>query len=178
MKILGFYFDSNSTAVCHVNETINKFYSKLWTLRFLKRSGMASADLLNIYNVVIRSAVEYCSVVYHPLIPAYMSDKLEQIQKQAIKIIFGNSVSYADLISEGRIETLKERRIKNIAKFANKAVLNPKFSEKWFPINTTERDARTSTRKKYIEKNCTTERSRNNPVQYMIRILNQQAMDG
>ena len=46
LKILGFYFDSEPTAVRHVTETIGKFYSKLWTLRFLKRSGMAQEDIL------------------------------------------------------------------------------------------------------------------------------------
>ena len=84
LKILGFQFDSKPNAVYHVTETINKFYSKLWTLRFLRKSGMRANDLQKIYSVIIRPAVEYCSIVYHTLIPEYMSDRLEMVQKQAI----------------------------------------------------------------------------------------------
>ena len=141
LKILGFYFDNNPNAVCHVTKVIEAFYSKLWTLRFLRRSGMAPMELLKVYFTVIRAAVEYASVVYHSLIPKYLSDRLERIQNQAMKIIFGNSVDYDRLVEEGIIQTLESRRDAACIDFANKAVANPSFGDKWFcsgPEATTE----------------------------------------
>ena len=92
LKILGFKFNQDPTAIHHVNSLIDKFYSRLWTLRFLKKGGMSKPDLVKIYESVIRPAVEYSGVVYHSLIPQYQSDKLESIQKQAFRIIYGLSL--------------------------------------------------------------------------------------
>ena len=50
LKILGFYFNSKPNASYHVEKMVDKFYHRLWTLRFLKRSGMNDNDLLSIYN--------------------------------------------------------------------------------------------------------------------------------
>ena len=55
---------------------------------------MSKNRLLQVYKQIIRSGAEYCSTVYNSLIPLYMSDKLEQVQKQAIKIIYGYDVNY------------------------------------------------------------------------------------
>ena len=63
LKLLGFNFDSRPNANKHVELLIEKFYSRLWTLRFLKKSGLEETKLLELYNSVLRSAVEYCSVV-------------------------------------------------------------------------------------------------------------------
>ena len=89
LKLLGFTFDSRPNANRHVESLIEKFYTRLWTLRFLKRSGLSTSRLLEIYNTVLRSAVEYCSTVYHSLIPQTLSNKLEGIQRQALRIIYG-----------------------------------------------------------------------------------------
>ena len=87
LKILGFNFNSEPSAVFHVTGIIEKFYGKLWMLRFLKKSGFKPDQLLKVYKEVLRTSVEYNSVVYHSLVPKYISDKLESVQKQAIKII-------------------------------------------------------------------------------------------
>ena len=168
LKILGLYFNTEPNAIKHVTVTIEKFYRKLWTLRFPKGSGMDTAGLLKIYGVVIRSAVEYCSVVYHSLIPKYMSDRLEQIQKQAMRIIFGRGVNYRELLEQGMIDSLETRRIDSCTRFANRAKNNPRFVNRWFPPNMVTRGVRAGTRRKYIEKRHKTEWSRNNPIQYML----------
>ena len=94
LKILGFTFSSEPNANEHVTGVINKLYSKLWTLRFLKKGGMSKADLLHVYKQILRPSAEYSHVIYHPLIPEYISDRLEMVQKQAIKIIYGHDINY------------------------------------------------------------------------------------
>ena len=106
------------------------------------------------------------------MIPQYLSDELEAVQKLAAKIIFGNT-SYRSLIESEEIELLSERRERSVLEFAKRALKNPKFGQKWFkPTDQTERSVRDSTRKRFVEANCRTERMRNNPVQYMVRALN------
>ena len=58
-------------------------------------------------------------------------------------------------------------------KFALKATTSTTFGTKWFPKNTVGRDARKSTRRVYMERANKTERSKNNPLQYMARVLNE-----
>ena len=174
LKILGFSFSNKPDATHHVTELVHKFYNKLWTLRFLKRNGMDRAGLLKIYFSVLRPAVEYCSTVYHSSIPQYMSDRLERLQKQAIRIIYGPGVDYNRLVSSGVLETLEERRTKACIRFANRAVLNPRFGDRWFPRNPAQREARNTTRRVYDERKCRTERARRNPLLYMTRLLNEQ----
>ena len=45
LKILGFNFSCDPSANYHVLGVIDKLYSKLWTLRFLKRSEMSEERL-------------------------------------------------------------------------------------------------------------------------------------
>ena len=90
LKILGFNFGPEPNVVAHVSIIVEKFYSKLWVLRFMRRSGMKSTDMRKVYDTVILPGTEYSLVVYHSLTPQYLADKLESVQKMAIKIIYGN----------------------------------------------------------------------------------------
>ena len=173
LKILGFHFDSNPSAVFHVTKAIEKFYNKLWTLRFLKRSGMEGRGLLKVYRTIILPSVEYGSEVYDSLIPQYIANKLETVQRQAIKIMFGWSRDVEEIMQSEEIETLQARRTRACLNFANRNVSNG-FGERWFPLNPAERQARHTTRRLYEERIPRTERDKNNPVQHMIRLLNRQ----
>jgi len=134
---------------------------------------MGPKDLVNVYKVVIRSTVKYCSVVYHSHIPQYMPQQLESVQRRAMKIIFGTGVDYGELLSSGVIETLESRRI---AACLRKAASDPFFVNKWFPESKIARDTRDFMRRQYQEKFCKTERGRVNPIQHMIRLLNNQTL--
>ena len=173
LKILGFNFDKRPNAAHHVTIVINKLYGKLWTLRFLKRSKMAPSNLLKVYKEVLRTSAEYSSVVYGSLIPEYLSEKLESVQKQALKIIFGHDVDYDELVTNGTIETLKDRREQALLRFALKAASSDRFGPAWFTENKEARDLRASTMSKYVEKHYSTERGRNNPISVMTRKLNE-----
>ena len=146
-----------------------------WTLRFLKKSGMSKPELLGIYKNVLRPSAEYSSVIYNSLIPDYVSNKLESVQRQALKIIYGWDYDLKKLFEQGAIETLKERREAATLRFALASSKSERFSNKWYkqtPL--TEREVRSSTRNKYVEPACRTERGRNNPITVMARRLNEE----
>ena len=125
-------------------------------------------------NKQIRPGTEYCSVVYHSLIPQYISDQLESVQKMAMKIIYGSDVDYGSMVENGTIQLLSERREEAVLQFTLRNEGNT-YGQRWFPIaNTTHRDIRATTHRKYREEKARTERMRSNPIQYMIRKLNSQ----
>ena len=143
-------------------------------MRFLKRSGMNENNLLSIYFTMLRSAVEYCSTIYHSMIPASLSEKLEKIQRHALRIIFGWNVNIEELMVAKGIETLNERREKAVVNFALKNEDRERYGKIWFKKNEGgERSVRETTRRKYIEQKCRTERMRGNPITYMTRKLNE-----
>ena len=135
---------------------------------------MSETGLLNIYKDVLRPSAEYSSVVYNTLIPSYIWDKLESVQKQACKIIYGMNVDYDKLLADGYLESLKDRRAAASLRFALKAVASPRFGDKWFKkARTTDIVPRTTTRRPYQEARYRTERDRNNPIQALTRALNE-----
>lgn len=52
----------------------------------LRRGGPNAADLLVIYVALVRSVLEYCCVVWHNALPAYLSSEIERVQKRALRI--------------------------------------------------------------------------------------------
>ena len=89
-------------------------------LRFLKKSGLNEDKLLEIYNSVLRSAIEYCAVIYHSMIPGTLANKLESIQRQALRIIFGWNCNIDEIMVIKCIDTLETRRNSAVLKFALK----------------------------------------------------------
>ena len=45
----------------HIDFMLKKARRKLWILRHVKRAGLKEADLLRIFNTVIRSTLEYAA---------------------------------------------------------------------------------------------------------------------
>ena len=93
----------------------SKVSSRLYFLKQLKRAGVSSDDLLyfSMYSVVIRPVYEYACVVWHHNLTASQSDKLESLQKRALRIIHGDFAvgkSYEFLVLFSKIEPLFERR--------------------------------------------------------------------
>ena len=97
----------------HINAVCSKASSRLYFLKQLKRAGVSSDDLLYFYTVVIRPVFEYACVVWHHNLTASQSDKLDSLQKRALRIIHGDFAvgkSYEFLTSFLKIEPLFERR--------------------------------------------------------------------
>ena len=92
----------------HCEYIIKKSNRRLYALRKLKRSGVAPADILCVYCAIIRSVLEYASVVFANLLQN-LSDDLERVQKRALAIIYP-TCSYDDALKLAGIESLVLRR--------------------------------------------------------------------
>ena len=70
---------------------------------------MDQGSLLKVHTSFVRSVLEYTVPVWQS-IPGYLSDKIESIQKRALKIIFPCADSYSDALELAWVETLAYRR--------------------------------------------------------------------
>ena len=169
LKTLGFVFNSRGDVADQVELLKNKFRSRLWTLRELRRHEFSEAELLKVYSTMIRPVVEYSAVIYHSMLSAEQTNELEKLQASALKNIYGHVYSYNRLLQLSGIQTLAERRRIACLKFATKTAANPRFSS-WFPMRRTSR--RRGNILEYAEKNARTDRRMNSPLYFYRRILN------
>ena len=77
-------------------------------MRKLKKSGVASPDVLLVYCTIIRPILEYASVVFVNLHQSLSKD-LEKVQRRALSIIHPNC-SYEDALKKAGIDSLELRR--------------------------------------------------------------------
>ena len=116
-KLLGVFISDDLTWAAHCDFVIKKANRRLYALRQLKKAGVPASDIITIYCTLIRSVIEYASVVFASL-PSYLSNSLESIQKRALSIIFPGS-SYSESLDKSGLPTLVDRRVLICRKFVS-----------------------------------------------------------
>ena len=95
-----------------------KSSKKLYSLRLLKRSVVEPENILKVYLSTIRPVLEYAIPIWHS-IPDYLSDRVESIQRRALRIIYPEAESYEQCLRVAKLETLASRRIALCTKYMN-----------------------------------------------------------
>jgi hypothetical protein len=90
-KLLGVIITSNLNWEAHVSAIHAKACKRLHFLKLLKRSSLSSHDLLQYYKTVVRSVIEYACPVWQSSLTIEQRDRLESVQRRAIRIISGSS---------------------------------------------------------------------------------------
>ena len=75
-----------------------------------------------VYKSNIRSCIEFCSVVYHSLLTGDQAARIEGLQYQALKCIYGVGESYRSLRERAGLDLLGERREKISDRFMDKSL--------------------------------------------------------
>ena len=131
LKILGVTIASDLSFQEHIENISSKMRSKTWALSKLRKKGLTEEKLLRAYKCLIRPSVEYAAVAWHSMITAGQAALLERQQTQALRNIFGPSISAAKMRKRAEIETLYKRREQLVKNFAKKSLTNPR-SAHWF----------------------------------------------
>ena len=161
LKMLGFVFGRTPSVKEHIEHLQKKFRACFWGLIKLKKSGISGAELFKMYRVYAQPVIEFCNVVYHPMLNRDLENTLENMQKKAFRLAHGNE-SYSKAVEEGAIQTLRDRREKASDHFVAKALRNPKFQE-WFPRRSVnERNLRNN--RPIEERRSRTERHYRGPI--------------
>ena len=83
MKSLGVIFNKDLTWHDHVLNITAKASPRLYFLCMLKRAGVSSTDIHQVYISIIRPLPEYACEVWHPGLTGQLSQQIEHIQKSA-----------------------------------------------------------------------------------------------
>ena len=94
---------------------------------------------------------------------------IEKVQRRTLRLIYGYEKKYDELLTESGLQTLEQRRIEALTKFAHKTVKNPKYAS-WVPLRHLQRLNRQT--KPYLEETATGNRLYKSPIFTMRRILN------
>ena len=171
MKLVGFTFGCRPDVGEHVRAVEDKVRRKVWMLYKLRAAGIKGDLLYKLYCCYLRAIVEYCSVVYHPMLSRRQAWDLERLQRLAVRICFGTDEDTDAIMSANAIGTLEERRIRRCDAFLRKAFVHPRFGGKWFP----QRDAvpmNLRERRMTEETRATSNRRFNSPLAYLRRRAN------
>ena len=132
-KLLGVMTRSDCKWKSNTTYITNKAKARLWFLRRLKSLGASQATLVELFKLFLRSAVEMAVPVWSGALTCDEINKIERVQKIAVKIILGNSYrNYDEALERLELDTLEERREHICLKFAKRCTRSETFKH-WFP---------------------------------------------
>ena len=174
-KLLGVHISEDLSWAKNCQEICKRAYSRIGMLSKLKYAGMKTEDLVNIYILHIRSVTEYCSTAFHNSLTVEQDQKLEAIQKVALRVILGQDyLSYEEALSKTSLVSLNKRRQDRCIKYALKASRHPDNMQ-MFPPNIVESPQVTRNREKFHVNFAHTESYRKSAIPSLQRLLNNQA---
>ena len=122
-NILGIHLSSDLRWNLHIEHTVTKASKRLYFLRVLKRSGVDQSSLIKIYTTCLRPVLEYGCQIWNYNSPDYLKEKIEKIQRRALRIICPH-LSYNKALIINNIPLLSQRR-NDLCKSHFKKLLNP-----------------------------------------------------
>ena len=111
-KLLGVHLDANFLWSTHVDAIVSKASKRLYFLKQLKRAGVPHSQLLHFYLAVIRPVLEYAAPVWNHSLNKNQTDKIESIQRRALRIIytFTTDMPYWGALQCAELSSLSNRR--------------------------------------------------------------------
>ena len=144
----------------------------------LKYVGVSTEDLIDIYCSLIRSVVEYCSVVFHSGLTEAQNRQLENIQSTALRILLQeNFVSSSAAREMTGLSTLFERRKSRIETFSLRCLRHPKHKA-LFPHNIKNTDKHFRSTEKFKVNFARTKQYQNSGIITCQKTLNKLALEG
>ena len=96
-KILGVWISEDGSWAKNTQEMLKRGYSRISFLTKLKYAGLKIEDLLEMFQLFIRSCAEYCSVAFHSSLTDAETKSLERLQSTCLKVILQDSyISYSN----------------------------------------------------------------------------------
>ena len=139
-------------------------------LKNLNKFNVLISEMIEIYNLCIRSVVEQAAVVWHSSLTKGEQLDLERIQKVAMRIILKEQyINYENALKITGIPTLKARRSQLCLNFARSCVKNNNTKD-IFPRNNNSLNTRQH--EEFYVPHARTERLARSAVPYMARLLN------
>ena len=134
LKMLGFVFNRSGNCNDQITNLVRKAMSRSYVLRYYSKF-MPGKDLKKLYCALVRSILEFSSVSFGSQISKFQSNRIENVQKRCLKIMYGYNHTYEELLQMAGLQSLKGRRESAMLKFAQRMADNSNYCD-LFPINT------------------------------------------
>ena len=122
-KLLGTHITNDLKWDLNTKHIVKKSNARMQLLRKVASFGASQEDMLHIYTLFVRSALEHSSSVWHRNLTLENETDLERVQKSAFRIILKNHyISYQNALNVLKMETLKDRRETLFRKFTLKSL--------------------------------------------------------
>ena len=118
-KLLGVYLSDDLKWNAHIDYIYTKACKRLYALRILVRVGVKKRSIIKVYVTMIRPILEYAVPVWQS-IPEHLCQKIESIQRRALRIIFPEAGSYNEALQLTKLDTLFNRRVSICKGYMNK----------------------------------------------------------
>ena len=128
IKILGFIIDKEGGMASHIKHITRKVYMRNLDDNSPEKADVADLDLTVAYSTILRPIIEYASQLYHSMLTSEQSQKIEGLQRRALRIITGPGTSFQAALEILGLGKLSERRIKLCQKFALKTENDPRYN--------------------------------------------------
>ena len=172
IKHLGVWISENLTWDKHISEICKKAYPRMRLLTKLKYVGAPTEDLIELYGVFIRSLTEYCSTAFHSSLSQRLTNKLQTIQRTALKVILGEMYVDSEAAQEMcGLESLHTRRERRSLNFALKCTKHP-TNQEIFPHNPSQDTHNIRSREKFKVNRSNTETYKKSTIPYLQGKLN------
>ena len=118
-KMLGVMINNRLTWCDHVDYICGKAAKRLYFLCLLRRAGKPPKDIVTVFCSVIRSVLEYACEVWHPGLTQEQSDKIEHLQKRALRIAYPDQEYKGAMEIAGLIPLHQRREARCLNFFTN-----------------------------------------------------------
>ena len=167
--LLGTVVSSDLKWHSNSDQLVKKAYQRMTILRKLYAFNLPLEDLVMIYNLYIRSILEFNSNVWFSSITNEDREKIERVQRVACKVILKDDYeTYKLALEKLNLQNLSERRQMLAHRFAQKCVKSDRFKG-LFPVNENNHS------EKFTVKFAHTDRLKDSSIPAMQRILNKSA---
>ena len=68
----------------HIEEVIKNASKKVFFFFFLRRADIPPKDIVTFHRTCVRSILEYRLPVFHHVLPKYLQEDIERVQKRAL----------------------------------------------------------------------------------------------
>jgi len=171
VKLLGITIQNDLKWDAHIKDIEKRASAKLYMLRSLVKYGLPMEDLITVFIGYIRPLLEYASPVWSGGITQSQTERLERIQKRALRIIFRRDYNdYTSALEQSQLQTLDKRRQDLCVTFFKKTLSLTDQFQQFLPQKQCTRTLRNS--KKIPDFKCKTNRMQNSPIPNLIRLYN------
>ena len=174
-KLLGVKISNDISWQPHVDDVVSKDSRALYMLHTMKQFRPPQKQLVRVYTTYIRPLLEYCAPVFHPGLTAHQAQRIEKVQKRAVKIIAGFDKSYGEILRQLNLDTLADRR-QMLCLRLGKQILHSQAHRDLLPQLRGSISGKTTRRRNTLETFCCGVRLRKSSIPYMTSLINSDIM--